>query len=239
MKRALLVLVVLAACHPSDENDYPVTVGGGGFGGGQLAAPDAANGGDGGPSLVARVCLMTDPRDQGSCAATGAGGLTVTLGTSIATTADDGTFTIARPASTSLVWVITGTTIVPSVMSFAAQPQVPAIPATLYAQLQGDNGVVPQAGQGAAMVRVVHGTVLVPSATVTISPAGIYATLYDGATPSGWTQSATGSFGAAWMPGVTAGTANITVTPQGGTSVVISQVPIVDGGVTFLTQEVP
>lgn len=238
MKRALLVLVVLAACHPSDENDFPVAPGGGGFGGGQLAAPDAATGGDGGPALVARVCLMTDPRDQGSCAATGAGGLTVTLGTSIATTADDGTFAIARPASTSLVWVITGTTIVPSVMSFAAQPKVPALPITLYAQLQGDNGVVPQAGQGAAMVRVVHGSVLVPSATVTISPAGIYATLYDGATPSGWTQSATGSFGAAWMPGVTAGTANITVTPQGGTPVVISQVPIVDGGVTFLTQEV-
>jgi hypothetical protein len=182
---------------------------------------------------------MTDPRDQTSCETAGAGGLTVTLGTAIAMTADDGTFTIAQPASSTLTWDVTGSTIVESIVSFSAQPQVPAMPAVLYAQLQGDNGVISQAGQGAAMVRVVHAGVPSVGATVTIEPPGVYATFYDGSTPSVWTQNATGSFGAAWIPGVAAGTTSITVTPQGGTAIAISNVPIVDGALTFLTQEVP
>jgi hypothetical protein len=237
MKLALLVLVV--GCHPSGD-DFPVAVGGGGFGGGVGGVVDSNTGsGDGGPMLLGRVCLMTDPRDQTSCAASGVAGLTVTLGTSTAITLDDGTFSIRQPASSTLVWAITGSTVVESISPFAAQAVIPAMPQVVYAQLQGDNGVIAQAGQGAAMVRVVHGGVARTGAAVTIAPAGVYGTFYDGVTASAWTMNATGAFGAAWIPGVTTGTGTITVTPQGQAAVTLSNVPIVDGALTLLTQEVP
>jgi len=238
MKRMLLVLVV--GCHPSGD-DYPVAPGGAGFGGGQPGMADAGSGGgDGGPMLLGRVCLMTDPRDQTSCATSGVSGLTVTLGTSVATTADDGTFAIAQPASSTVIWDITGSTILESIAPFAAQAVIPAMPIDLYGQLEGDNGVVPQAGQGAVMVRVVSGGVPLAGAAVTVSPPTVYGTFYDGSTPATWTMVQTGAFGAAWMPGITTGAAAITVTPpQGGTPVTISNIPIGEAALTFLTQEVP
>ena len=238
MKRALLVLVVVG-CHPTGD-DYPVAPGGAGVGGGLPHFIDAAgDSSDGGPMLLGRVCVMTDPRDQTSCAATGAGGLTVTLGTSIATTADNGTFSIAQPSSSTLIWDTTGSTIVEGVTPFAAQAVIPVMPLVLYAQLEGDNGVVPQAGQGAAMVRVVHGGVPVAGAAVTIAPQGVYGTFYDGSTPSAWTGNGTGGFGQAWIPGVTTGTGTITVMAQAATPVMISNVPIKEGALTLLTQEIP
>lgn len=238
MNRALLVMVVVG-CHPTGD-DYPVAPGGAGIGGGLPHFVDAGgDASDGGPMLLGRVCLMTDPRDQTSCAASGAGGLTVILGSSIATTVDDGTFAIAQPASSTVTWDVSGSTVVESITPFAAQAVIPVMPLVLYAQLQGDTGVIAQAGQGAVMVRVVHGGVPVAGAAVTIEPPGVYGTFYDGTTPSAWTANATGAFGAAWIPAVATGTADITVTPQGGTALVISHVPIVDIALTLLTQEVP
>lgn len=238
MRCALLVLVV--GCHPSSENDYPVAPGGAGVGGGLPAFVDASlDGTDGGPQLIGRVCLMTDPRDQTSCATSGAGGLVVTLGTSTATTADDGTFTIARPSGSNITWDVTGSTIVESLTPFSAQAVIPAMPLTVYGQLEGDNGVVPQAGQGAVMVRVLQGGAPVAGATVTSTPAGVYGAFYDGSTPATWTANATGAFGAAWLPAITTGTADVTVTPQGGTPVMLSLVPIKEAAITFLTEELP
>lgn len=237
MRCALLVLVV--GCHAGGD-DYPVAPGGAGVGGGLPTLVDASlDGTDGGPQLIGRVCLMTDPRDQTSCATTGAGGLVVTLGTSMATTADDGTFTIARPTGSNITWDVTGSTLVESITPFAAQAVIPAMPLVLYGQLEGDNGVVPQAAQGAVMVRVLQGGVPAVGAAVTSTPAGVYGTFYDGATPSTWTANATGAFGAAWMPAIATGTVDVTVTPQGGTAVVLSQVPIKEGAITFLTEELP
>jgi hypothetical protein len=239
MRCALLTLVLGFGCHRSD-NDFPIGVGGPGPGAGGPGAVDAApDGRDASAQLSAHVCLLIDPRDQTTCAGSGAGGLTVTLGTAQSTTADDGTFTINRPSGSMIMWAVTGTTVVPSISIFSAQTSVPAMPTALYAQLLGDNGVVAQTGQGDVFLRVASGSAAVTGATATIQPAGIYGTFYDGSTPSNWTGRSTGAFGAAWMPQVTAGTATVTVTPQAGSAATLGDVPVVDGTLTFLTEEIP
>ena len=237
--RRVLLLVLVAGCH-SDGNDYPVTTGGGGFGGGQPQIADAGvDGGDGGALILGRVCLMTDPRDQTSCAATGVGGLVVTLGTATGTTADDGTFTVGRPSGSNIVWDVTGSTVLESLTPFTAQAIIPAMPLGLYAQLEADNGVIAQAGQGAVMLRVLQAGAPLVGATATITPPTVYGTFYDGSTPATWTANGTGAFGTAWMPGEVTGTADVTVTPQGGTATTLGAVPIKEAAITFLTEELP
>ena len=243
MRRVLLVLVVVG-CHPGGD-DYPVAPGAAGVGGGLPTFADAGfdgSGANGGPQLIGQVCLITDPRDQTSCASTGAGGLTVTLGTSVATTADNGTFTIARPSGSNITWDVSEpalNSIIESITPFTAQAVIPAMPTVVYGQLEGDNGVVPQAGQGAVMLRVTQFGVPVAGATATAVPGGVYGTFYDGPTPSAWTANGTGSFGTAWIPALLAGSVDVTVMPQGGTPVVLSLVPIKEAAITFLTEELP
>lgn len=237
MRRVLLVVVGLIGCRNGGD-DFPVTVGATGAGGTVPAVDARPDTGDGG-NLLGRVCLITDPRQPTSaCATTGAGGLIVTLGASSATTADDGTFVITASTATGLVWDVIGADIIESLSPFTAQAIVPAMPALPFVDLETGNGIVPTPGHGAAFVRVVHGGTPVAGATVVATGEDQYAPLYDPETGLVWGPTATGAFGMAWLPSLLAGTQDITVVPPGqGTPVVVGNVPIVEGALTFVTAE--
>jgi hypothetical protein len=239
MKRfALLAVVVVGGCRASDM-DYPVGGGGGGGGGGTHLLDAAIGDGAGsGSALAATACVLTDPRDPASCQGSGELGLTVALGASTATTADDGSFTIARPAGTHLTWQVTGSTVVTSVTPYAAQTRIPVMSMAMLVQLQGDNGVQPIAGTGALLIRIVRNGLPVTGESATVVPDAAQGIFYDGATASSWTQSATGTYGTIYLAGIASGAASVTLHGGGNVQGTISAIPISDGGVTFVIAEV-
>src|SRR5262245_60350146 len=117
---ALLTLAMLAAgCPSAESDDYPI--GGGGGGGGPGGPKTDAGTGDGGltdgqTAIHGRVCLLTDLRQFVNpmvCAATGAGGLSVSLGGSMPVlTGADGSFTIAAQDASNILWRVTGMNLV-------------------------------------------------------------------------------------------------------------------------------
>jgi hypothetical protein len=238
MKRLLLVVGLVACGHSSE--DFPVMPGGHGPGG-STPGPDAAiDSGDGGAKLLGRVCLIGDPKlPTTGCADTGAGNLLVTLGLNTATTSDNGTFEIQATAATNAVWTVSGENIVPTVEPFTAQTLIPAVLATPFADLQNANGVLFMAGAGDVFVRVVQNSTPVAGATAIATGQQVYQSLYDPPSGQVWTTTATGTLGVAWLPGVPVGTQTVTVQPPATTAqITISNVPIVEGALTFVTADV-
>jgi hypothetical protein len=252
MKLALLVLV--AACHSNAGDDYPIGPGGdgpsvgshpGGGGAGDGGTGDGGAGdGDAGAPLQGRVCLLTDLRQIGNlarCATTGAGGLSVTLGTRSATTAGDGRFTIFAPLGAGFTWHVTGlNAITRSAMPFGTDNTIPAISETRYNDLVLLNGAEVTDLQGSIVVRVVSGAAAVPGITAATNDA-TGATLYDSpSSAENWAPNATDAAGIAWLPGV-----NVPV-PARPVSVVLKQltttvatlsVAVEDQTITFVTQD--
>jgi hypothetical protein len=242
MKRTLL-LGMLVACKATDPGGYPDQPGGPGGPGHLGGHVDAAIDGttiDGTTSgLAGRVCLVADPRALTTCATTGAGDLTVTVGGHTATTAADGTFSITPPIGSGLVWQITGAAIAPSVMPVGLVAQIPAISQARYAQLLADNGVILTGDQGSLFARLVHGGAPATGVTVAITPTGTSLPFYDGASATAWNQNLTGAAGVAWVPGDGQGTITLTTTPATGAAVVTAALPIQAGAITFVTVELP
>ena len=237
MRGLVFLLVVAVSCKT--ETNYPVGGGGGGGGGGTLHL-DAPGDGEGSGSAMARACVLTDPRDLTSCQGSGAAGLTVTLGSETATTADDGSFTITRPTGTNTVWDVTGSTVVESVTPYAGQTRISVMNATMFADLRGANAVQPVAGHGDLLVRVVRGGASGPGEVVTsVPPNDPYGTVYDGLTPQSWTPSATGTYGTAYLAEIVTGTTAVRISAGGTLQTTLSGIPITDGGMTFVVAEVP
>jgi hypothetical protein len=158
MRALLLVALLVAACKIEDKDRAP-TVPGGPSGTGSGANIDAReDDGDGGAAIVGRVCLVTDLRQPATdCANTGAGDLTVTLGSKTTTTVEDGTFSIEPPSGSNLTWRVTGADIVTSVTPFSVDTVIPTIDTDVYTDLLSTNGVILIAGQGSVVGRVVQG----------------------------------------------------------------------------------
>jgi hypothetical protein len=241
MRKVILVCLLLGACTKHD--DYPVGGGGGGgtgsMGGG---GDDAPTGGDGNDTISGRVCLVTDlrtPRD--GCAATGADGLTVTLGIHTATTSANGSFTMPTPVGTGGNWQVTGGSIVESVMPAGGVATIPAISKTAYDTLAGDNGVATVDGQGTIVASVIHDNIALRNVSVT--PATQFGPLYDAGSATVWALSpGTGDDGGVWIPDAAAGLVNLTFTPQTPlTPVQATNIPVVDHktaeAITFITVE--
>ncbi len=236
MKRLLLVVGLVACGNTGD--DFPVTPGGNGPGGNHPGVDAAIDTGDSGANLAGHVCLVSDPRVS-TCATTGAGGLLVTLGLNTATTADDGSFQIQGTQATNAVWTVTGETIVQTVEPFTGQLIIPAVLANSFTQLQNANGVLFMTGAGDVIVRVVQNGTPVAGATAIASNQDAYQTRYDPPSGDVWTVDATGILGIAWLPGVLAGTQTVTVQPPlSAAQIMISNVPIVEGALTFVTADV-
>jgi len=238
MTRAWLLLLV--ACNQSGGDDeFPVNPGTGpGTGKIPDAAPIDAADLDASNMIAGRVCLVTDLRNLTACANTGAGNITVTLGTRMTTTAVDGKFTIATPTGSNLVWRATGVDIVKSVMPFGTSNSIPAIGVEDYNDLTLANSVVEQAGQGSIIARIVKGTTPQTGATAAASPLAQFATKYDGPAALTWTELSTSTAGTAWIAGADVGTPTITVTPATGTAA-SDVVRVEDGAITFVVIDLP
>jgi hypothetical protein len=236
MKRLLLV-VGLVACGNSGD-DFPITPGGNGPGGthpGRDAAVDSGDGG--GATITGRVCVVSDPRAL-TCAMTGAGNLLVTLGLNTALTADDGTFQIQSTAATDARWTVTGDTIVQTVEPFTADLVIPAVLADPFAEQRTANALGFTGGAGDVFVRVVQNSTPVAGATA-IASDQMFPSLYDPASGGQWATDVTGVLGLAWLPGVPIDTQTVTVQPPAAAApITISNVPIIEGALTFVTADV-
>jgi len=236
MRALVLVLVVAASCKT--ETNYPV--GGGGFsGGGNGLHVDAPSDGTGSGSNIVRACVLTDPRDLTSCKTAGVAGLTVTLGTQTATTADDGTFTISAPTGTNVVWDVKGSTVVESVTPYAGQTKISVMDSQMFIELQGNVGAQAEATTGGLLARVTRGGNAVIGETAIVTPANQLGSYYDGATASSWTQTGTGAYGTVFEPNVPSGSATLKLSAAGTLQATVSAIPITDGGVTFVVTELP
>jgi hypothetical protein len=232
--------VFAAACSGFDVPKLPVNPGGSGGGPGGAHGDAGADSGDGGATLAGRVCLLPDPRDLTACAATGAGGLTVALGSQSATTADDGTFVIAAAQGTNLVWHVTGASIVTSVMPASLVASVPAIAVATFGNLATSIGMLFNVDQGQLMATIVQAGAPLANAAATTSPAAQYPTLYDDpASASVWGVKGTGAHGTAWVPGLDAGTAALSITPMGGSATAVGAFPIEASSITFVVADLP
>jgi len=241
------LVLALAACHTGGGDDYAVVPGGPGvFGGGTTGGTTGSDGGtdDGDGGVSQRVCLLTDLRQLKLCAATGAGGLRVTLGNVTATTADDGTFTLVPPGGV-LTWHVTtvmptGPQIVTTAMAYSGQLSVPAITTAVYDDLLHSNSVpIILDGQGSLVIHLTRAGASLPGAKATLAPVSANNTLYDSSSLLIWNANQTGTFGVVWAPGVTAGTEQFTIIPQTGATVGPVSATIENQAITFVTQEVP
>lgn len=251
MKRAVL-LVLLAACQSGAADDYPPRPGGGGTiiigGGGGSGGRDAGIDGDGdggtGSKIAGRVCILGDLRQLTVCDTTkDASRLTVRLGTRSATApARTGEFEIAGPLGNGLTWVVTGATVVTSVMPFGTDNTIPVIPDDLYTELLNVNQVIfPNEGQGSVVVRVVSGVEPAAgvTATSTLVSDNVIPRYDDPASLLDWREvGPTDRFGVVWFPGVQVTTtpAQITLRPPTGTPVTL-RASVVEQAITFVTQD--
>ena len=234
MTRRLAVLaLLLAGCNQADDEMFPIQPGGTGGTGGSLrvdAAVDAS--GDGGTTITGRVCLLVEQvHTLGNCAATGAGDLTVALGTETAMTTDTGSFTIDRPANTTnLLWTVTGQAITPSVMRFGTSTLLFAIDAAKYQQMLSAVQVTSEGG--GVMMRISRADAPVAGATVATNPQ-VAPILYDGLDDVTWETTATGGNGVVWLPSVPVGDVDLTIT-AGTTQTPVADVPVLANAVTFV-----
>jgi hypothetical protein len=241
MRIAYAVLGLLAACG-DDTNMFPVGGGGtdGGFGGDGNRPIDArladAKVTDANVLPVdanvfqGRVCLLVDARQLHNCATTGAGNLTVRLGTATALTQADGTFFIAGQSEANLVWRVTGANIKSS-YEVLRDYQIPAMTTTMFDALKTANTVQEVAGEGSLFIEVTRDATGISGALAASTPPAFYLPFYDGASATVWNRGSTGANGAVWIPGQDVGTATVTVT-AGAASQQLSM-PVFDDGITF------
>lgn len=239
MKALAVLLLVSAACGGDDVEFYPVNPGGGGPPGGVNRTDASVANGDSGVQISGRVCLINDARNPTSCSVTGAGGLTVTLGTRTATTMADGTFTISVMTGTSNVWRVSGTGIVSSATAVIGANVIPALSSQLYTNMLAANNVVPPAGSGTIIAKLTSGGGALTNATATTTPPPSGNVFYDADDAITWDQTATGAFGAVWVPGIAAGTATLTVTNASQGQSQLMNIPVFADTITFVFADVP
>jgi hypothetical protein len=238
------LLLLLVGCR-DDVEMFPVNPGGGGSGLSGTGFVDAGiELGDGNlsPMISGRVCfLKIDARNPRACESTGAGGLTVTLGSFTAITTSDGSFSIRRPTGTDLVWNVTGSTIVPSVMSLSAEALIPAIDEGLYAEMLGATLATDFDGTvGGIINRVTRAEDPLDGVVASVEQSQSGNTFYDSGDPLAWAlNSATGQLGAIWVPDVSVADGFARMVVNDGTDHLIDGIPVVAGAVTFVFTELP
>lgn len=261
MKRAILAVLPALAALPAlpacsaHENDFPSRPGGGGMsgGGGGGGTTDGGTGdggigdGDAGVLLSGRICVVKDLRKLTTCDGTvNASGFSVQLGTRTppGPPTKTGEFTIFAQLGTDLVWRVSGNGFVLTVMPYGTDNTIPVISSQDYGALLNEFSTGPTAaGQGSVVVRAVNGPAAEPgvAATSTLVSNGTAAlALYDQTGSTLWSQTGpTQTAGVMWFPNVDVTTtpARVTLKPVTGPSVGVD-VGVVDGAITFVTQDV-
>jgi hypothetical protein len=235
---ALVVVSHLAACEKAPD-PYPINPGGSG-GTGTATMPDAPVFNDASSTITGRVCLLlTTPQSLTGCAASTAGGITVTLGTESTTTADDGSFTLMRPASTTdLYWYVSASDLKTSVIKYGSTTTLPSITTNDYDEMVTALNATVSTGQGALMTRITRMGSAVSGATVAALPAGDSIPYYDEPGVPGWQTQQTGSYGVAWLPSLPTGSVQLTVTSNAMQKSFAGNL-VVANAITFVVAEIP
>jgi hypothetical protein len=230
--KSLVWLVLLASCT-SQANDYPILPGG--------QVPPVVT------SSIAsgRICIVADPRVLTNCSTDAAGGLAVSVGGSMTTTAADGSFVVpasavSNPANPTPLISVTGPGVVPTQTVFAPDMSIPLLRADLFSQMLAANGVTPRSGSGSILGSVVRDGVPASGVSVTSTPSPAFGPLFDGSTPTAWVLDATGARGVVWIPGIAMGPAQLTfrdLATSGETTV--AGVTVIDGGITIMDAVLP
>jgi hypothetical protein len=213
MKRLVLASLVVAACDSGGEG-LPLNPGGGGGTGSQYLPDASTTEGDASTMISGRVCyLLANAHTLPGTCAPEQGDFVVQLGTSMATTAIDGTFTIMRPPSTTgLYWSVSRSDVRPSAIKFGAATTLPVINLAAYQDMVIAMQPTVVADSGAIMVRVTRAGSGVADATVAAQPLPDSLVYYDGTSDVTWETDKTGSFGVAWIPSVAPGASQLTIT---------------------------
>lgn len=232
---ASIACACIAGCTSSTD-DLPVEPGGGG--GSQVDPNTIGTGGGGGAaggaSVSGRVCLVSDAFALGTCADTGAGGITVSLGNSTTTTQANGSFSLPTPG-TSGSFTINGPGVVSETTPLSPTNVIPVLSQALFDQMLSSNGVMLQPGTGSVLATVVDRTgAPVSGVTATSTPTSAFGPFFDGAATAQWTLNQTGQAGIAFFPGVTVGPATLTFSDLGANSeTTVGGVQVIDGGLTI------
>jgi hypothetical protein len=225
---SLLVAGLLAAAGcagDGGDGDYEILPGSSGDPGTHGASP----------VLRGRVCVAADLRDFGTCSEDSAGGLAVSAGGASAITDDDGRFELPRAAAAGGDLMVTGPGVIPTFNPFSpsALPVVTAIDADVYARELSSTGVMLPEDTGAILGRVVGGAGPARGIGVTSLPTGPFGSFYDG--PDAFTRDRTGARGVFFVPGLAAGTTQLTfrdLATSGET--IVNGVTVRNGGITIL-----
>jgi hypothetical protein len=245
MRIAACVALVFAC---STTSAFPYTPGGGGGGHGGGGGGGGGGGPDSGPGsdlITAQACSLDDLRLWTMCAASGAGGLLVTLGDGSATTADDGSFTIPTQSGTNLLWTISGSGFLTTLMPFdAAITQIPVVSENTFEPIVADNAVT-DTTDGQVFISINSFGEQIPNEVARSTPLDNQ-TFYDDATDDFWGQIETSTHGIAWLSGIVPGVATVEVQPASdvgsgsGSGVgTATGVPVGSGALTFIELSVP
>ena len=201
--RALIVLALLGACTKEPGEGFPIHPGGGGGTGSSFVNDAAIPDPDGPTAITGRVCMLVDDPRMLNCAADGAAGLTVGLGTSSAVTLADGTFTLTPPANTmDLYWTVDGTNIKSSAQKMTATMlTLPVLAQSLYDDMVTATNANVSNGTGGILLRITRAGA-VTGATVAAQLFPDSEVYYDGVEPGEWQTDATGTFGISWIPSI-------------------------------------
>jgi hypothetical protein len=223
--RLLVAGLLAAAGCAGDDGDYPILPG---------ASGDPGTHG-GSPVLRGQVCVLSDLRDFGTCVDGGAGGLAVSAGGASAITDDDGRFELPRDAAAGRDLMVTGPGVIPTFNPFSpsALPVVTAIDADVYARELSSNGVMLPEDTGAILGRVVGGMGPVRGIGVASLPTSPFGPFYDGT--DAFTRDRTGARGVFFVPGLAAGTTQLTFRDAAASGeTIVNGVTVRNGGITIL-----
>jgi hypothetical protein len=230
--KTFALIALLAGCAADAGDDFPLLTGGG-------SLPASGQSG----VVSGRICVVTDPRNLAACSISGADGLTVTLASSAATTATDGSFQLVAPAAATPatpMLSVTGPGIVPTQIAMSSAASIPVLRADLFSQMMAANGITPSSGSGSILGTVVRGGVPAPGVTVTVTPSPAFAPRFDGTSPTSFALDATGARGVVWIPGVALGPTQLTfrdLATSGETTV--AGVQVINGGITIMDTVLP
>jgi hypothetical protein len=121
-------------------------------------------------------------------------------------------------------------------MQVSTVATIPALSTVLYESMVTANQAVSGDGSGAVIARITMGGVGVAGLIATPSPVAEGVTYYDGTTATAWSATATGTFGAIWVPGLMPGTVQLTLT--GSHEATLTGIPIYADTVTFALAEI-
>lgn len=235
MKRLAFVLM-WAACADDPGTEFPIEPGTNGSG--AIAGTDQPEDTTG--MFRGRVCVVEDVRALNTCAITGAGGLTVSLGDSVAVTSEDGTFMMPTPIGTGLSFTVSGGDVVTTTQLLNARAQINALRQQAFDTMLLETGiVVPPANTGSIIAAVTRGGLPLSGVTATSMPNPAFGPFFDGTAPEPWSRNSTGASGIVWFPGVVTGPADLSFNTLTGGEAIVGGVQVINGGITMVETPLP